>query len=91
MTDDQAKVFGALARGRLIFPLHDEREALHEAEKSGGLTRRESARKVVVDEAFDRVKAASDDFHAALEANDLQAAQRAIVVAIEVSMLAGEE
>lgn len=89
MTDQQAKVFGALARGRLIFPLHDERQALHEAAKTG-LTRREEARKAVVDEAFKRVEAASNDFHSAIEAGDFQAAQKAIVSALETSMLAGE-
>lgn len=82
MTDDQAKVFGALSRGRLIFPFHDERQALHAVEKEGGLTAREAARKSLLDHAYQRLELHSDAFHSALLKGDFEAAEASVKSAI---------
>lgn len=83
MTDDQAKVFGALGRGRLIFPFHDERQALHAAEKDGGLTMREAARKDLLDHAHARLEHHSDAFHASIVKGDHAAAQESVNAAVK--------
>lgn len=85
MTDDQAKIFSALSRGRLIFPFHDERKALHDAKKDGGLTAREEDRKAVLDGVFSEFTAIDHAFHGALEAGDNEAALGAVAAALEAA------
>ncbi len=89
MTDDQAKIFGALSRGRLIFPFHDERQALHEAVSAGGLTEREKVRKELLDDAFVHMEKRDSEFHKAMLAGDMESAQAAVSSAFkEMSVIA---
>lgn len=81
MTDDQAKVFGALSRGRLIFPFHDERQSLHAAENEGGLTEREKEKKALLDDAFEVMQKRDAEFHASMLSGNLEAANAAVMSA----------
>lgn len=88
MTDDQAKIFGALSRGRLIFPFHDERQALHQAVRDGGLTSREEDRKAVLDGVYSEFERIDHAFHGAMEAGDNEAALGAVAAALEAAVAA---
>lgn len=84
MTDPQAIVFEALARGRLIFPFKDELRELRSRAKSGPLIDAEQARMEELESAFERVKAKDAWFHAAMQSGDHEGARQVAEQALEI-------
>lgn len=89
MTDQQARVFEALARGRLIFPFRDELRGLRDLAKSGPLTSDEQGRLTALDGAYQKIKAKDEWFHSAMLAGDqasaAKVAQDALAILKEVA------
>ena len=84
MTDDQARTFEALARGRLIFPFRGELAELRAESKRGPLTSDEAARLKDLSAAFDKVKVKDQWFHSAMLAGDIEAAAKAAEEALAI-------
>ncbi len=76
MTDPQAVVMTALARGRLIFPFKAELSKLNKAAKAGPLTAAETERRTKLTGLRERLSAKDKWFHSAMAGGDLEAAQR---------------
>ena len=76
MTDEQARVFSSLSRGRLIFPFREEADRLRSLAKSGPLTSDESERLAALEDGYKRVKVKDQGFHASMESGNLEAAGR---------------
>lgn len=74
MTDEQAKVFEALSRGRLIFPYQNELDALQD--QDGPLTSDESSRLSALEGLYAKVKVKDEWFHSAMLAGDIDGAGR---------------
>ena len=72
MTDQEAVVFEALARGRLIFPFKQEMSDLRAME--GPLTDDESDRLADLSDAFEKIKVKDKWFHSAMEGGDTETA-----------------
>lgn len=84
MTDPEAMVFEALARGRLIFPFKDELKALRDTAANGPLTDSENERMAELVGAFEQVKIKDKWFHSAMEGGDTETARRVAEEALEI-------
>ena len=76
MTDMQAIVFEALAKGRLIFPFKDELFKLRKWAAQGPLTEAEIARLNTLEAAYERVKSKDKWFHSAMQSGDTEGARQ---------------
>lgn len=82
MTDDQARVMEAVARGRLIFPFRNELKNLRG--RPGPLTSEESGRLAALEDALRNVKIKDQWFHSAMQAGDIEMAAKYAQEALEV-------
>ena len=84
MTDNQARVFVSLSRGRLIFPFREEADHLRALSKSGPLTSDESERLSALEEGYRKVKAKDQGFHSAMESGNIESAGRIAEEALSI-------
>lgn len=84
MTDPEAMVFEALARGRLIFPFKDELATLRKEFAAGPLTDAEAERKLALEGAFQTLLVKDKWFHSAMEGGDIDTARHIADEALKV-------
>ena len=89
MSDQEAAVFEAISRGRLIFPFRDELSALKKQAQAGPLTDDEQERLSELQGAFQIILTKDKWFHSAMVAGDtdtaLKVAEEALKVCQELS------
>ena len=76
MTDQEASVLAAIARGRLIYPFLEEMRGLQELATKTELASYETARLKALEQNFAKIKTKDEWFHSAMASGNIEAAGR---------------